>query len=84
MARNNNCRHWNKFALALYDNKDWTKFSVTTFKQPCVGGHSFLKCDWFAYSQSQPCFKNQCFCELLILFSNHVCEITLFPGLVGL
>ena len=28
---------WKKFAIALYGSKDWTKFSVTSFEQPCVG-----------------------------------------------
>ena len=39
-----------KFALALDDNNDWIKFSVTAFKQPYIGDHSFPKSDCFKSS----------------------------------
>ena len=49
----NKCGHRNKFALALYDSKDWIKFSVTTFEQPCLRDYSFPKSDCFKSSWSQ-------------------------------
>ena len=39
----NKCHHRNKFVLAIYDSKDWIKFSVTAFKKPCIRSHSFPK-----------------------------------------
>ena len=43
----NKCRHQIKFVLALYDSKDWIKFSVTAFEPPYVKNHSFPKSDCF-------------------------------------
>ena len=79
----NKCHRRNKFVLALYDGKDWIKFSVTAFEQPCLRNHSFLKFDCFASSWSQPGFRNQCFPGLFSLFSNHAYEITVSPSLVS-
>ena len=35
------CRRRNEFVLALYDSKDWIRFSVTAFEQPCVRNYCF-------------------------------------------
>ena len=41
----NKCLHWNKFVLALYDRKDWNKFSITVFEHSCVRHYSSPKSD---------------------------------------
>ena len=81
----NKCRHRNKFALALYDSKDWIKFSFTAFEQPCLrDSHSFPKSDCFKSSWSQPDFGNRCFPMLVSLFVSHAYEITPSPSFFGL
>ena len=73
------CRHRNKFALALHGSKDWIKFSVAAFEQPCVRDHIFPKSDCSTSSWSQPGFGNQWFPVLVSLFSNrHAYEVTQF------
>ena len=79
----NKCRHQNKFALALYDSQDWTKFSVSTFEKPYVRSHSFQKCDCFMGWWSQPGYGNQCFRVLVGLLSSHAYEIIVSPSFVG-
>ena len=79
----NKCCHQNKFAIALYDIKDWIKVSVTAFKKPCVRDHSFPKYDCSKSSWSQTGFGNQCFPVLVGLFSKHAYEITVSSSLVG-
>ena len=84
MIQNNKyCRHQNKFALALYDSKEWIKFSVTAFEQTCLRNHSIPKSDCFTSLWSQPGFGNQSFPVLVSLFSSHAYESTVSPGLVG-
>ena len=48
----NKCPHRNKLVLALYDSKDWIKFSVTSLEQPCMRNHSCLE---------SGCFTSSCF-----------------------
>ena len=79
----NKCHQWNKFALALFDSKDWIKFSVTAFERPCIRDHSFPKSGCCKSSWSQPSFGNQCFPVLVSLFGSHVYEIPVSPSLVG-
>ena len=84
MIQNNKyCRHQNKFALALYDSKEWIKFSVTALEQTCLRNHSIPKSDCFTSLWSQPGFGNQSFPVLVSLFNSHAYEITVSPGLVG-
>ena len=63
----------NKFALAVCDSKDWIKFSITAFEQPCLRSHSFPKSDFLASLWSQPSFVNQCFPVLVSLFNSQPC-----------
>ena len=76
------CRYRKKFALVLYDSKDWFKFSVTAFEHSYVRDHSFPKPDCFKSSWSQPGFGNRCFPVLVSLSGNHAYEFTVSPNLV--
>ena len=77
----NKCRHRKKFALVLYDSKDWIYFSVTAFEQLCVRCHSFPESDCFKSSWILLGFGNQCFPVVFNLFRNHVYEFTVSPSL---